>query len=88
MQSMILADYIGTSASSAVQQEMWTSIRDDEIGTVAKSDRLILALGESWLRRNVDIKVKRHNYVSQYMPLLARLLLTLTEMDLQKEDQG
>ncbi len=51
----------------------------DDCSKIAQNDGLIVALGESWLRRNIDNKVKRKYYASSRMRLNARLLCALRE---------
>ena len=62
-------------------KEVFSAMRFDETGNVARSDSLIVALGESWLRRFIDNKRKRKYYASQHMRLMARLLMYLRHLD-------
>ncbi len=45
------------------------------VSKVAQENDLIVALGESWLRRNIDNKFRRKYYASERMRLVARLLI-------------
>ncbi|XP_033758095.1 uncharacterized protein LOC117340444 [Pecten maximus] len=79
-QSMILAGHIQSKCSKAMLTEVFPSMIDDKIAKVAKEDELIVALGESWLRRNIDNIEKRRYYASQRMRLCARFLTQLREL--------
>ncbi|KAJ8048693.1 hypothetical protein HOLleu_01110 [Holothuria leucospilota] len=50
------------------------------MGKVARSDPLITALGNQWMRRNLGNKSMRTHYVSAAMRLSGRLLLQLQSM--------
>ena len=55
-------------------------MKNDEVGMVAKHDPPIVALGESWLRRNISNVEKRKYYTSQRMRLAAKLKLQMLQM--------
>ena len=81
VQSQVLSGVIDTKPSKLMLQEVFPTMLSDEIGNTAKKDKLILALGETWLRRSIDNREKRKYYTSQHMRLMARLLLHLRELD-------
>ncbi|ESO94384.1 hypothetical protein LOTGIDRAFT_175460 [Lottia gigantea] len=53
---------------------------DVQWALVAQNDVLIVALGECWLRQNIDNPLKRAHYSSQRMRLAARLLVELRKL--------
>ncbi|PIK32850.1 hypothetical protein BSL78_30338 [Apostichopus japonicus] len=61
-------------------KEVYPVMRTDTIGKLARSDTLIVALGNQWLMRNLGNKLMRKYYVSAVMRLSSRLLLTLRGM--------
>jgi hypothetical protein len=81
VQSQVLAGVISTRPSKLMLQEVFPIMTRDDIGTVAQNDPLIVALGESWLRRSIDNEAKRKYYTSQHMRLMARLLIELRKAD-------
>ena len=89
VQSQVLAGHINTKPSKIMLKEVFTSMKDDETGTTAKNDQMIVLLGESWLRRNIDNVEKRRHYASQRMRLSAKLLKALRarEKEESQEDQ-
>ena len=58
-------------------KEVFTIMTPDEVTETAQQDPLILALGESWLKRNIGNIEKRKYYASGRMRLCARLLIQL-----------
>lgn len=80
IQSAVLCGRLQYSASDTMVKEVYPIMRDDEIGKVAKSDPLITALGNQWMRRNLGNKLMRKHYVSAAMRLSSRLLLQLRSM--------
>ena len=83
IQSYIIAGRFTSDASKLLRDEVLTIMRSDDITEVVQSDALIFALGESWLRRNIDNKVKRKYYASQRMRLNARFLMELRKLEHQ-----
>ena len=89
VQSQVLAGHFSKHKPSKMMvNEVFKSMINDVIGTTAKGDHLILALGESWLRRSVDNVEKRRHYASQHMRLVARLLLQLRSPSDEKDPSG
>ncbi|XP_033729942.1 uncharacterized protein LOC117319213 [Pecten maximus] len=86
--SQILAGHLKSNASQLMQKEVFPIMTSDKIGMTAQNDPLILTLGESWLRRNLDNTEKRKYYASQRMRLCARLLLQLRQMNQSDEKQS
>ena len=75
VRSQILAGHLSTDAiSSHMMEEVIPSMKNDKTGKLAKKDKLIMALGESWLVRNKGNQEKRKNYASQHIRLASRLL--------------
>lgn len=58
MQSQVLAGVISTKPSQLMLGRGFPSTLLDEVSHVAKNDHLIVALGESWLRRSTDNREK------------------------------
>ena len=52
----------------------------DELTDVAQNDTLIISLGESWLRRSIDNRLKRKYYSSQHMRQAGRFLLEMKKL--------
>ncbi|XP_069107330.1 uncharacterized protein [Argopecten irradians] len=77
MQSAVLAGRVTEEASRALVKEVFAIMNDDKVGRIAKSDSLIIALGNQWLTRNVGNKLMRKHYVSAVMRLASRLLIQL-----------
>ncbi|ESO97052.1 hypothetical protein LOTGIDRAFT_174659 [Lottia gigantea] len=77
LQSDVASGRFISSASKFLKDEVFSSMTVDDITEVAKSDVLIIALREYWLRQNIDNPLKRANYSSQRMRLAARLLIEL-----------
>ena len=86
IQSYIIAGRFTSDSSKLLRDEVLTItciMRSDDITEVAQSDALIFALGESWLRRNIDNKVKRKYYASQRMRLNAKFLMEIRKLEHQ-----
>jgi hypothetical protein len=69
-------------------EEVFPNMLQDDISNTAKKDKLIVALGESWLRRCIDNREKRRYYTSQHMRLMARLLINLRKEDAEGSDKS
>ena len=80
LQVQIMAGHITSNPSDLLKEEVFSSMKNDDVGMVAKNDDLIVALGESWLRRNLPNVEKRKYYTSQRMRLAAKL-----KMEVHKE---
>ena len=79
--SDILSGRLKTTASKLMLDEVFTMMKSDDISDIAKTDFLILALGETWLRLNISNKPKRKYYASQRMGLISKLLNELRKME-------
>ncbi|XP_074659474.1 uncharacterized protein LOC141912157 [Tubulanus polymorphus] len=77
IQSQMMAGHIKLKPSKLMLDEVFSIMTQDDIGRIAQNDRLILVLGESWLRRNFENVDKRKYYASQRMRLAARFLINL-----------
>ena len=75
---MLLGKY--EEQSDMLKEEVLGKMKDDEIGNVAKTDSLILKLGEGTIRKLVKNKLKRGIYTSTKMRLVARTLLEVREI--------
>lgn len=65
------------NASTALTGKVFTIMRYDNIGQVAQSDTLLIALGNLWLTKNVGNNFKRKYYTSGRMRDSARLLINM-----------
>lgn len=90
MQSQVLAGVISTKPSQLMLEKVLPSrpMLLDEVSRVAKNDHLIVAFGESWLRRSIDNREKRKYYTSQHMCLMARLLIEMRNEDEEGSNKG
>lgn len=77
VQSRILAGHVNKTASPLMKKEVLPIMTNDTVSHVAQNDPLIMALGDSWVRRNVSNVEKRKYYASSRMRLVARLLIQL-----------
>lgn len=66
--------------SSALLTNVFPIMTRDTVSAVAKSDELIVALGDSWYRRSRG-NPKAKYYASQHMRLMAKLLMHLRDLD-------
>ncbi|XP_052229409.1 uncharacterized protein LOC127843707 isoform X6 [Dreissena polymorpha] len=85
--AQILAGHVVGKPSKMMLEEVYRIMKDDECSRTAKNDVLILSLGESWLRRNIDNNDKRKYYASGRMRLCARLLIALKAQQLQTKSE-
>ena len=81
LQVQILAGHITSNPSKLLLEEVFSSMKNDDVGMIAKNDPLIVALGESWLRRNLPNVEKRRYYTSQRMRLAAKLKIAVNKMN-------
>ncbi|OWF35847.1 hypothetical protein KP79_PYT23048 [Mizuhopecten yessoensis] len=68
-------------ASKALIEETFKIMQHDEVSKVAKSDPLIITLGNNWMLRNVGNKLMRCYYTSSVMRLAAKFKLELQKID-------
>ncbi|XP_060600852.1 uncharacterized protein LOC132754246 isoform X5 [Ruditapes philippinarum] len=80
LKSQVMAGFISSKTSKVMREEVLPAMKRDTVRHVVINDKLILMLGESWLRRNVDNVEKRKYYASQHMRLVAKMLLELRKM--------
>lgn len=83
-QSAVLIGTVGETASKSLLTEVYPIMTRDDITTLAKSDNLIVGLGNNWLRKNVSNKLKRKYYTSSRMRGAARLLSHLHDLSGEK----
>ncbi|XP_030843815.1 uncharacterized protein LOC115924951 isoform X2 [Strongylocentrotus purpuratus] len=81
IQSKILSNRISAKASTLLRNEVFTIMRVDEKSYIAQQDPLIIAVGESYLRRNIANETKRKYYASQRMRDCSKLLMQVRERD-------
>ena len=79
--SQVEAGVISSKPSRLMLAEVFPGMLMDDVSDVAKKDESIIALGESWLRRNIDNREKRRHYASQHMRLMAKVLIELQRLD-------
>ena len=78
--SMQTAGRISTSASKALQEEVFKIMTVDEISNIAQSDKLIISLGNLWLLKNAGNRLKRKYYTSSHMRGAARFLMNVRQL--------
>ena len=79
-QSAVLSHRIDKRASTKLVNEVFTIMHNDIIGEVARSDTLIVTLGNQWMEKNVGNVLKRGKYTSEIMRLVARFLIALRKL--------
>ena len=57
-----------------LKKEVFKIMKTDLVGNTAKTDLLIIILGDSWLRKNIFNEVKRKYYASSRMHITAKCL--------------
>ena len=87
LEADLVAGRISLEASDELQTEVFTTMRSDYIGTVAKKDPLICCLGNIAMKRNISNKATRANNVSSAMRLAARWLIELRTFQDTEEKQ-
>ncbi|KAJ8017713.1 hypothetical protein HOLleu_44683 [Holothuria leucospilota] len=80
IQSAVLSGRFNVKASKMMMEEVFPIMRLDAIGQVARSDNLIVSLGNLWLQRSIGNELMRKYYTSAAMRLSSRLLITLRGM--------
>ena len=86
LKSDIMSGRLQTNASPLLKAEVFSIMTPDRVTEIAQGDPLIIALGESWLRCNIDNKLKRKYYSSQRMRLAARFLIALRLLEKARVD--
>lgn len=80
IQSKIITGKIDGNASKSLVGEVFPIMIEDGVGKVAKTDPLIINLGNQWMQRNVGNRIMRKYYTSSIMRLAARLLINARQM--------
>ncbi|XP_060064937.1 uncharacterized protein LOC132545279 [Ylistrum balloti] len=80
IQSAVLAGRVTGEADQTLVREVFPIMKDYKVGVLARQDRLIVGLGNQWMRRNVGNKLMRKYYASAVMRLASRLLIQLNSM--------
>ncbi|OWF47136.1 hypothetical protein KP79_PYT07144 [Mizuhopecten yessoensis] len=86
-QAQVLAGHLKDEPSSLMSKEVLPIMTRDVMSQTAQNDPLVMALGESWLRRNRGNVEKRKYYASSRMRLCARLLLALRDTKSNKDEK-
>ena len=76
-QSAVMTGKLSHKASPALIKNVLSIMMHDEIGSVARSDPLIITAGNQWILRTLGNELNRATYTSQMMRLSARLLINL-----------
>ena len=84
--SLVRAGRLNVNATDALKNEVFKIMTPDEVGNVAMNDSLIIMLGNIWMAKNIDNKLKRKYYTSSRMRDAARLLMNLRELSGQNQD--
>ena len=77
IQAKILSGRIQNSPSKLLVKEVFSIMRRDAITEVAINDALITTLGNVWMMKSIDNKMRRKHFASFHMRLAARLLTLL-----------
>ncbi|XP_033758006.1 uncharacterized protein LOC117340354 [Pecten maximus] len=70
---------IKSHPSSKLIKDVFAIMTRDEVSEIAKSDELIVSLGDSWYQRNMG-NAKAKYMASQHMRLMAKFLIQLRQM--------
>ena len=62
---------------SALVQEVFPIMRNDNLAKIAKNDAVIVSLGNQWMQRNIGNRIMRKYYTSSVMRLAAQLKVHL-----------
>lgn len=79
LQAEVLMGRVSGEVSERLKNQVFPIMKKDEISEVAQKDTLILALGDAWLSKAFDNKLRRKYYSSFRMRLAARLLIIIRE---------
>jgi len=86
-QSDIIAKRLLPEASKSLTKEVFQIMNLDEVGKVVREDPLLIQLGNQWMQKNVDNKLKRGSYTSQILRLCGRMLLNLRKIKPLKDSK-
>ena len=87
LKSDIISGRYGIDSTSKFQKEVYSIMTRDKITDLAKKDKLIVSLGESWYKRSVG-NPKRKYFASQHMRLMSRLLINLRSLIVHSEESS
>ena len=79
-QSDTLSLRISQVASQKLKDEVFSRMNLDAVGLLARSDPLIIGLGNIWIEKNISNPLKRGKYTAQVMRLNATLLRSLRKI--------
>lgn len=79
-QSDVISKRIPAEASKTLVKETFEILNNDDIGKVVREDSLIIQLGNVWMQKNIDNKLKRGTYTAQIIRLVGRMLLNLRKV--------
>ncbi|XP_033758150.1 uncharacterized protein LOC117340499 [Pecten maximus] len=79
VQMKVLKGQLTTHPSKKIVKEVFPSMTRDDVTECAQNDKLIVALGEIWLMKNVGNRLRRRNITSFRMRLAGRLLLLIRD---------
>ena len=77
MQSDMMTGRLSRDATSALVQEVFPIMRNDNLAKIAKNDAVIVSLGNQWMQRNIGNRIMRKYYTSSVMRLAAQLKVHL-----------
>ncbi|MEW8545003.1 MAG: hypothetical protein AB2693_15875, partial [Candidatus Thiodiazotropha sp.] len=84
LETDILTNRLPKEGSALLKKEVFKMMKADLVGKTAKTDLLIIILGESWLRRNISNEVKRKYYSSSRMRIAAKFLLCMRQQEAEE----
>lgn len=76
-QSDIITQRLQPEAGKSLVKEVFSVMQNDQVGQVVRKDPLLIQLGNEWMQKNVDNKLKRGSYTSQILRLVGRMLINL-----------
>lgn len=85
-QSDVLTGRVNPEASEVLIKEVFSIMRNDTIGKIARTEKLIVIIGNSWMQQLVGNGINRKYYTSGIMRLTAKFLYVLREEKVYKQD--
>ncbi len=80
IRSFVVSGRITCQPSTMLLTEVYPIMTNDLISHLAQNDNTIVALGNSWIRRNISNELRRKYYASSRMRQAARLLINVRDV--------
>ena len=78
--SDLASSQIQFDADLSLRNEVFARMRPDDITRIAQTDRIIIAIGNIWIKRHVGNPLKRSKYTRSTLRLLSNLLLNIRQL--------